>query len=198
MSSAPSVDIKEASVRNAPAAILAGYGDPPVVNLVWTDGYHFNHTRYGRKNTYPLYHVSDGVVTAAQEVFQGPKTSTATNYVPKESRVELLVMIDVPHILDLTDPNVLTALGVTIDEITETPNLLAFDPSSGRPDAYELTQCLGELAHACGFGGIRYPGARYEKGVNIAIFADHLERLGGWIETTNPVSHVIERLPKAP
>src|SRR5262245_50711762 len=142
------IDVADRYVRNAPATTLKGYGTPPKVTLLWTDGYLATHTRYGRRGAYPLFHISDGVTTASQEVFGGPRTDAPANYVPKESRLELVGEFDLHRVLDLTDAATQSLLGITEDEITVEPNLLDVD-ADGRPHAYELTQCIGAYAYAC-------------------------------------------------
>ena len=192
--SVPRRDVEGPFVRNMPADVLAGHGSPPVVDLLWVEGYKSNHTRYGRLGAFPLYHISDGVVTAAQEVFGGPRTAVATNAVPSKSRLDLRVETELHGVMDLVEATVRASLGITETEITEIPDWLTLD-TWGRPDAYELTQYIGELAHAAGFGAIRYPAARYDKGTNIAIFADRLETTRSWIEIINPLTGARQRLP---
>jgi RES domain-containing protein len=68
----------------------------------------------------------------------------------------------VSNLLDLTNPDTLDALDVSLGDITRTGGTAAW--------RYEVTQQLGQYAQANGFNGIIAPSAQADGGVNLILF----------------------------
>lgn len=179
-------------VRDVPATRLTRTptGDPP--RLLAPIGYRFVHNRYTRRGAFPSMYLSDGVTTASSEVFGVDAVRRGPLGVPDASRLQLVVQAQLPDVLDLTSASVRAQLDVTLLDITQPRDPLALDFLQ-RPVAYELPQCLGELAHELGIGALLYPSSPADAGVNVVIFTDHLGATGGWYATTDPVTGAAER-----
>jgi hypothetical protein len=143
---------------------------------------------------FPAYHVSDGVTTASAEVFGVTPTRAPVLGVPRTSRLQLLVEVDVPRVVDLTDAGIRKRLRVTRAEIVQTPDWTRLDAWM-RPLEYELPQLIGELACLADYGGVKYPAARATAGSNLVVFTGSLAKISGTIRTTNPFTGTIHRLP---
>lgn len=192
---APTIDVHQTWLRDMPARVLKHQPRPaPAPDPLWTGGFRMRHNRYVRMGAFPAYHVSDGVTTASAEVFGIAPALAPVLGMPLEDRLQLLVEVDIPRVLDLTDPDVQRLLGVTVPEITQVPNWTRTDALL-RPREYELPQAVGELAFQQGLGGLRYPAARAAGGVNMVVFTDNLAKLGGTISVTNPFTGTKHRLP---
>ena len=61
--------------------------------------------------------------------------------------------------LDLTDPKVRDAMGVSLDDLTATG-----------PGQYNVTHEIGRLAEDAGFKAILAPSARNTSGANVIVF----------------------------
>lgn len=182
-------------VRDMPATVLR---DPPPGeperDVLWTGGYRVRHNRYVRREAFPAYHLSDGVTTVGAEVFGIEPQAAPVLGLPEVSRFQLLVDADVPEVLDLTDEDVREELGVSREELVVVPDMRALD-TFGRPAAYELPQCIGELLFLSGAAGVLYPAARATAGTNVAIFTSHLDRVCGSLRAEDPVTGLERRLP---
>ena len=192
---APTIDVRQTWLRDMPARVLKHQRKPaPAPDPLWTGGFRMRHNRYVRMGAFPAYHVSDGVTTASAEVFGIAPAPMPVLGMPAEDRLQLLVAVDVPRILDLAEPAVQRLLGVSVPEITKVPDWTRTDALL-RPLEYELPQAIGELAFQQGLGGLRYPAARATAGVNLVVFTDNLAKLGGAISATNPFTGEMHRLP---
>lgn len=91
------------------------------------------------------------------------------------------------HLLDLTAPATLAALGTSTAEVTG-PWVLARKPP---------TQLLGRLAHESRrITGIRYASTKHSGGTNLAVFPDRLSvEHGTHLEVYDPYGHLAQRLP---
>lgn len=193
--SMPTIAVKGTWVRDMPATVLRARPRPaPAADPLWTGGYLLRHSRYVRMGVFPAYHVSDGVTTASAEVFGVTPTRAPVLGVPQTSRLQLLVDVDVPVVLDLTDGGIRKRLRVTRAEIVKTPDLTVLDAWM-RPLEYELPQMIGELAYLAGYGGVKYPAARATAGSNLVVFTGNLPKVSGTISTTNPFTGTRHQLP---
>ncbi len=190
----PRASLTRAWVRDLPATRLRREPGDPVPKLLSPIGYRFVHNRYTRRDAFPSLYLSDGVTTASSEVFGADAVRRGALGVPEASRLQLVVHAHLPDVLDLTQTTVRDALGISLDDITQVRDPLVVD-ILGRSPAYELPQCLGEIAHELGIGAMRYPSSPADAGVNVVVFTDHLVATGGWYETTDPVSGETERWP---
>ncbi len=190
----PRESLTHSWVRDVPAARLRREpGDPPP-RLLAPIGHRFVHNRYTRLHAFPSFYLSDGVTTASSEVFGAQAARRGPLGVPNESRLQLVVQAHLPDVLDLTQSPVRARLGITLHDIAQPKAPLVLD-ALRRPPVYELPQCLGELANEIGIGAIRYPSSPAVAGVNVVIFTEHLAAIGGWYQTTDPVTGTLERWP---
>jgi RHS repeat-associated protein len=67
--------------------------------------------------------------------------------------------VSIENVLDLTDPNVRSEIGVSLDDITSTG-----------PGAYDNTHQIGKYAEETGFSAILAPSARDTSGANLIVF----------------------------
>lgn len=187
--------IRDRWVRDLPATVLqmppTGAPEPDVL---WTGGFRLRHNRYVRRGAFPAYHLSDGITTVAAEVFGVAPQIAPVLGVPSESRLQLVVDADVPGVLDLTAQSVRRELGVSTADLVGIPDWTVLD-ALGRPAAYELPQCIGEVAYHAGLAGVLYRAARATGGTNLVVFTDHLARVGGSLRATNPFTGTERRLP---
>jgi RES domain-containing protein len=80
--------------------------------------------------------------------------------------------VELKHVLDLTDPEVLSRLGVTPADLVQP-----------KPGGYRLPQEIAARARANGFEAILAPTARPGmSGKNLVVFLDVLEESGGTVE----------------
>jgi len=84
-----------------------------------------------------------------------------------QPRVLAAVAVSVGLLLDLENPDVLTAVGLTPEHVVEEWRLIS-DSGQVAP-----TQTLGRLIYEAGFEGIRFPSARRAGGFNLALFPDN-------------------------
>jgi RES domain-containing protein len=194
VAAAPMRLVEREWVRDMPARRLRTKDGTPARWLLEPVGYLFVHNRYTRRHAFPSLYFADGVATAAAEVFGAAAVAAGRLGVPEENRLLLKVSTHIPGVLDLTDPDVLDGLSLGIDELTAVADPLDVDAFE-RPRAYELPQCLGEVAHEEGIGGILYPSAPDQRGTCLVVFTDHLRRHGGWYQAEDPRSGEIERWP---
>ncbi len=193
--SSPRIRVTVRWVRDMPAEVLrkaprgAASSDP-----LWTGGFRVRHSRFVRRDAFPAYHISDGVTTAAAEVFGGTPQRAPVLGVPDKTRLQLVIDADVPEVVDLTDARVRRRLKVSKRDIVEVPDWTKLD-ALGRPAAYELTQCIGELAFRSGAGGVLFPSSRATRGKNLAIFTDNLAAVGGRVHATDPFTGTAHELP---
>lgn len=164
-------------------------GDP-----LWALGYRKQHSRYVRRGAFPAFHVSEGVSTAAAEVFGISPTRAPVLGLPRQSRLVLLVDVVAGRVLDLVDPAVRDHLGISEHEITRPPDWSILD-AWDRPLEYELTQCIGELAHRAGCDGLRFPAARRIGGMNLVVFTRRLARTGGSLTASDPFTGATHSIP---
>ncbi len=185
-------------VKNIPAARLKRTKLTEPRSLLKPVGYLFVDGRYTRRYAYPGIYLANGSTTGAAEALGGAPTTNPQLGVPEESRLELKVEAHVPEVVTLTELTLLHALGLTEGDLTADTDPLVVD-ALGRPPAYELPQCIAEVAHELKIGGLLYPSARNRGGgINLIVFATHLAAHGGWIQATDPVTDVVERYPPAP
>ena len=108
--------------------------------------------------------------------------------VPVRSAPWVVVSVDgiLNHLLDLTDPATLTALGTTAQEVTGTWAALPHPP----------TQLLGQLAYDSGhIAGLKYASAKHPGGMNFVIFPDRISRASGsYLEVYDPHGNIAQRL----
>ena len=79
------------------------------------------------------------------------------------------IRVDVRRMLSFTDPAVLNALALTLDEMLTNQWRLA------RAHGEEsISQAAGRAAHACGIEALAAPSAHTAEGINIILFPDHL------------------------
>lgn len=186
--STPSIGIRGQWVRDMPAEAMR-LGDP-----LWALGYRTQHNRYVRRGAFPAFHVSEGVSTAAAEVFGIAPTPAPVLGIPPTSRLVLLVDVVVERVLDLVDPAVRGHVGISEHEITRLPDWSVLDAWE-RPLQYELTQCIGELAHRAGCDGVRYPAVRRIGGMNLVVFTRRLARTGGSLAASDPFTGASHTIP---
>ena len=67
--------------------------------------------------------------------------------------------VELDDVLDLTDPKVRDAMGVSLDDLTATG-----------PGQYNVTHEIGRLAEDAGFKAILAPSARNTSGANVIVF----------------------------
>ncbi len=188
MEGIPRVPLTRDWVRDLPAARLRRPATDSPPKLLAPVGYLFVHNRYTRRDAFPSLYLSDGVTTASSEVFGAAAVKQGPLGTPDQSRLQLVVHAHLPDVLDLTN-----------DAVRGSARRHARRPHAAQPPArrrlslgalraYELPQCLGEIAHELGIGAILFPSTPASKGVNVVIFTEHLAATGGWYETTDPVS----------
>ncbi|NIE58189.1 MULTISPECIES: RES family NAD+ phosphorylase [unclassified Burkholderia] len=98
-------------------------------------------------------------------VYAGTSQQTAyaevASYVPLNGKVLVTKDFVVNNVLDLTDPTARQALGVTLDQITQ---------SSHGGAAYDATQAISNWARDQGYQAILAPSAQNRSGVNLISF----------------------------
>jgi RES domain-containing protein len=84
-----------------------------------------------------------------------------------QPRILAAVAVSVGLLLDLLAPETLTELGLSSARVAEEWRPIA-DTGSVAP-----VQTFGRLVYEAGFEGIRFPSARRENGINLALFPDN-------------------------
>jgi len=107
---------------------------------------------------------------------------------PVRSAPWVIVSVDgrLSHLLDLTDPAMLTALGTTEQEMTGTW------VKTPRPP----TQRLARIAYDTGrIVGIKYRSAKHPAGVNLVVFPDRISvTAGNYLEVFDPHGKLSQRI----
>ncbi len=90
------------------------------------------------------------------------------------------------HVLDLTDPVTLAALGTNPQEVTGAWATVRYPP----------TQLLGRLAYDSGrIAGIRYASAKHAGGLNLVAFPDRIPGVAGsFLLVYDPHGHLAQRI----
>ena len=124
--------------------------------------------RYNPKGQLEALYLSESPVVALQEVEALQRTSRELVGLTFSPKTLLSVQYDLSRVLDLTDPDVQSALATDRAELTA-PWLLAQAAPGGAP-----TQRLGLAAHASGLEALRAPSAKDPGAANLVIFPDGL------------------------
>jgi RES domain-containing protein len=99
------------------------------------------------------------------------------------------VELDLKAVVDLHDPAVLTALALTLEDVT-------FNFRSLGPGGRHATQLLGEACAAARcVDGLAFPSAAQPGGEALAVFVDSLAALGSSLTVHRPSGRVWQRLP---
>jgi RES domain-containing protein len=109
--------------------------------------------------------------------------------VPVRSAPWVVISVDgnLKHVLDLTNPVTLAALGTSAQEMTGTWATLPHPP----------TQLLGQLAYGSErIAGIKYASAKNPGGVNLVVFSDRIPvAADNYLEVYDPHGNLFQRLP---
>jgi RES domain-containing protein len=84
-----------------------------------------------------------------------------------QPRLLAAVAVSVGLLLDLSAPETLADLGLTPEQVAEEWRPIS-DTGGVAP-----TQTFGRLVYEAGFEGLRFPSARRESGINLALFPDN-------------------------
>ena len=119
--------------------------------------------------------------TATAETFAGNRYYSIPFY-EALPRVLVAVDVDLPRVLDMTDPRVRRALGLSITRLFSID--WRAEQNAGRE---ALTQALGRAAFAAGFDGLLVPSDadRRAKGVNLVVIPANLGA-GSRLAVLNP------------
>ena len=109
--------------------------------------------------------------------------------VPVRSPPSVVISVNgiLKGLLDLTDPDTLTALGTTAQEMTDTWAAKPHPP----------TQLLGQLAYdSRRIAGIKYASAKHPGGINVVVFPARISvAASNYLEVYDPHGDLAQRLP---
>lgn len=109
---------------------------------------------------------------------------------PAKSVAILPVQVHLNAVVDLREPSICRALGLSLNELTFNFRSLP----AGSPPA--PTQLLGERCAASGrVDGLMFGSLACKTGVNIAVLEAGLASLGSYLEIDDPANGIKERLP---
>lgn len=116
-----------------------------------------NGGRFNPRGEFGALYLSEGADVCWKETLK--KYDNRARDIPDQALGEF--EIHVRRGLDLTDPEVLTALGVTLEDISQ-------------PTDYYLTQMIAAAAWSLGIEAIKFPSSLDRDRFNLAVFTDHL------------------------
>jgi hypothetical protein len=119
----------------------------------WHPGIKYTEGRYHKKGAEALY-------TSTGERAEAWQTVMAEMREPQYDLVLHWRDLKFNKVLDLTDLSVLDKLGIKLSDLVM---------KSKSPDAYRVTQEIGEIAQSLGFDALKVRSAEYKKGINIVI-----------------------------
>lgn len=161
-----------------------GLSGPP--QPLWGGAARMVGARFTPPGSFDSLYLADNPVTAFLEVSAliqlpgGPVPVLAAPWVVVSVEGEL------NHVLDLTQPAILAALGITPAEVTA-PWVTAANPPM---------QVLGRLTHRSRrVVGIRYASAKHPGGTNLVVFPERLDiASGNYLEVYDPHRQLSQRL----
>ncbi len=175
-------------------------GSPPdsPPQPLWPKGAPLTGARFTPKGSFGTIYLATDPVTALIEVagvFANPHAPLATVRTPPWTVFAVDGVIE--GVLDLTEPDIVSALGTTVDELTGSWRLSQELHLVGR-SPLPPTHLLGKIAWENGdVNGIRYHSAKNAgAGLGLAIFADRLAPgKASFLEVYDPHELIEQRLP---
>ena len=153
---------------------------------LWAAGSKIEGARFTPKGGFDSLYLAGDPVTALAEVNSLVILPGGPVPVPSPPCTLLAVQGVVSRVLDITQADILEALGTTETEMTAPWILVAQSP----------TQLLAQAAYNSGrIAGIRYGSAKHRGKKNLVVFPDRLESAtGDFLEVHDPSGHLTQRI----